>query len=121
MNLTNEIKDIIYIYCDTKCQTQWCQSNLHRIRAFLFEALRSDEVIDFKEEGLYRFKDGRRQITRYSIQRTDGKKMLIAFTGMGTIRIFSKRGRDTCCYFKEFKSRLLKFLVNGYSFVHQPY
>ena len=109
MKINKEIQEIInssYI----SCSNVWCQKECRESLRRLMDLLCSPKIISMEYKGEYKFNPQKlwsRSV--YEISHIDGRKLKLAFTGMGTIQIFSKRNRQTHCRTKEFKERLNKF------------
>ena len=121
MIITDEIFKIVTEECNTGCPNTSCRTSIVTMRDQLLDALRSDEVIDFKLSGVTYSLNRTYSRPIYSIENTNGKKMFIAFTGLSNIMVFSKRNRHTHCRATEFSKRIIRFLNSDIPFVHRPY
>ena len=101
-----------------RCTSTWCQANVDLIKATLQTALESQKIAAFVYEGDVKFSlmnaYGR---PTYTIHHVDGRQMRVAFTGMSTIEVYSKRkrgGRSSHhCRGDEFRDRMQKFIGDG--------
>ena len=108
MIVTNETRETVASH-HTSCSHEQCQKQSEEIGAKLLAALASDLVRSFQPAGTWLL-NRRHPRPVYAIERADGRRMRVAFTGMTTLMVFSKRGRFTHCRPDELEQKLARFL-----------
>ena len=110
MNVDNKLEALIRDHHDVKCCTGQA-GQARDIANTLLETLRDTQVVSFIYAGEHRLNPVSTW-TRpmYEVTHAAGRALRLAFTGMGTIQVFSKRKRSTHCYAAEFRKRMRQFL-----------
>ncbi len=110
MQLTEQLQNIIEGH-QTTCSNQWCRDEGQRISDTLLRALGEDQVTNMEYASQHRL-NPMSNWTRatYEILHADGRRLRLAFTGMSSLQVFSKRSRSTHCRAAELRDRLQAFI-----------
>ena len=110
MQLTEQLQNIIEGH-QTTCSNQWCRDEGQKISDTLLRALGEDRVAGMEYAGEHRL-NPMSNWTRaaYELIHADGRRLRLAFTGMSSLQVFSKRGRSTHCRAAELHGRLQAFI-----------
>ena len=110
MQVTEQLQNIVESH-QTRCSNQWCRNEGRKISDTLFDTLGSNQITGMEYAGEHRLNPVSKW-TRpvYEILHADGRKLRLAFTGLSSLQVLSKRGRSTHCRATELHDRLQAFV-----------
>lgn len=112
MEVTNELKELISEY-RCSCRLQSHVDAYMKIENLLIETLERPEIKSFEQTGEWQLNPpfGKHWRDEYTIEKIDGNKLRVAFTGFGTIMIFKNQSkRYRYCYYDDFEQKISRFL-----------